>query len=86
MDDPACVRRLLDEIGSCNCSAGLRNISDVGSTALVPTRLRFDDSFILTDNKKRKFMDSNISVSRTEVCVGDSDVSMLGKFTNLVIQ
>ena len=86
MDDPACVRRLLDEIWSCNSSASLRNISDVGSAALVPTRLRFDDSFILTDNKKRKFTDSNVSVSRTEVSVEDSDVSMLGKFTNSVIQ
>jgi hypothetical protein len=84
MDDPACVRRMLDEIRSCNFSASLRNVIHVGST-LVPTRLGFDKSFILSDNKKKKFMgsndsfiltdnnkvkftDSNFSVITTEVC------------------
>jgi hypothetical protein len=85
-DDPTYVRKMLDDIRFCNPSANLRNVFDIGSTALVPTRLGFDDSVILIDNKKRKLTGSNVSVSTAEVSVEDSDVSVLGKFTNSLIQ
>jgi hypothetical protein len=85
-DDPTCVRKMLDEFRSCSRSANVPNIIDIGSTALVPSRLRFDDSVILSDNKKRKFTDNNVSVSGVEVSVEESYVSALGKFTNSVIQ
>jgi hypothetical protein len=78
-DDPTCVLRMLDEFRSCNPSANLPCIIDIGSKALMPTRLRFDDSSILTDNKKGKFTDSNVSVSTAEVSVEDLDASVLGK-------
>lgn len=85
MDDPTCVLKMLDEFRSCNPSVNLPSIIDVGSKTLVPTRLRFDDSTVLTENKKKIFTD-NVSVSSTEACVEDSDVTVLGKFTNSVIQ
>jgi hypothetical protein len=51
--------------------------------ALVPTRLRFDDSVLSHDNKKRKFTDSNVRVGTAEVSAEYSDISVLGKFTNV---
>lgn len=85
-DDPTCVLKMLDEFRSCNPSVNLPSIIDMGSKTLVPTRLRFDDSTVLTDNKKKIFTDNNVSVSSTEACVEDTDVTVLGKFTNSVIQ
>jgi hypothetical protein len=81
-DDPTCVLKMLNEFRTCNPSANLPSIIDIGSKTLMPTRLQFDDSSMLTDNKKRKFTDSNVSVSTAEVSVEDLDVSVLGKFTN----
>lgn len=84
-DDPTCVLKMLDEFRCCNPSVNLPNFIDMRSEALVPTRLRFDDSAVLTDNKEKIFTD-NHSVSRTEVCLDDSDVTVLCKFTNSLIQ
>jgi len=84
-DDPTCVLKMLDEFRCCNPSVNLPSIIDMRSETLVPTRLRFDDSTILTDNKEKIFTDSH-SVSRSEVCLDDSDVTALGKFTNLVVR
>jgi hypothetical protein len=86
MDDPTCVLKMLDEFRSCNPSVNLPSIIGVDSKTLVPTRLRFDDSTVLTENKKKIFTGNNVSVSSTEACVEDSDVTVLGKFTNSVIQ
>jgi len=83
-DDPTCVLKMLDEF-RCNPSVNLPNFIDMRSEAFVPTRLRFDDSTILTDNKEKIFTDSH-SVSTTEVCLDDTDVTLLGKFTNSVTQ
>jgi hypothetical protein len=84
-DDPTCVLKMLDEFRYCNPSVNLPSIIDMRSEALVPTRLRFDDSTTLTDNKEKIFTD-NHSVNTTEVRFDDSDVTVLGKFTNSVIQ
>jgi hypothetical protein len=84
-DDPTCVLKMLDEFRCCNPSVNLPSIIDMRSEALVPTRLRFDDSTILAVNKENIFTD-NHSASRTEVCLDYSDDSVLGKFTNSVIQ
>jgi len=84
-DDPTCVLKMLDEFRCCNPSVNLPNFIDMRSEALVPTRLRFDDSADLTDNKEKIFTD-NHSVSTTEACLDDSGVTVLGKFTNSLIQ
>lgn len=84
-DDPTCVLKMLDEFRCCNPSVNLPSIIDMRSEALMPTRLRFDYSPILNDNKEKLFTD-NHSVSTTEVCLNDSDVTVSGKFTNSVIQ
>lgn len=85
MDDPTCVLKMLDEFRCCNPSVNIPSIIKMGSEALVPKRLRFDDSTIVTDNMKKIFTDSH-SVSTSEECVDDSNVTVLGKFTNSVIQ
>jgi hypothetical protein len=85
-DDPTSVRKMLDDIRFCHASGNLCNFSDIGSAVVVPARLRFDDSVMLADNKKRKFAESNVSVSTVDVSVENSDVSMMGKFTYSVIQ
>lgn len=84
-DDPTCVLKMLDEFRCCNPSVNLPSIIDMRSEALMPTRLRFDYSTIVNDNKEKIFKD-NHSVSTTEVCLDDSDVTVSGKFTNSVIQ
>jgi hypothetical protein len=84
-DDPTCVLKMLDEFRCCNPSVNLPSIIDMRSEALMPTRLRFDYSTIVNDNKEKIFTD-NHSVSTTEVCLDDSDVTVSGKFTNSVIQ
>jgi hypothetical protein len=84
-DDPTCVLKMLDEFRCCNPSVNLPSIIDMRSEALVPTRLRFDDTTILADNTEKIFTD-NHSVSTTKVCLDDSDVTVLGKSANSVIQ
>jgi hypothetical protein len=74
-DDPTCVLKMLGEFRCCNLSMNLSSIIGMRSEALVLTRFRFDDSTILADNKEK-----------TEVCLDDSDVTVLGKFTNSIIQ
>jgi hypothetical protein len=84
-DDPTCVLKMLDEFRCCNPSVNLPSIIDMRSEALMPTRLRFDDTTIVNDSKEEIFTD-NHSVRTTEVFLDDSDVTVSGKFTNSVIQ
>jgi hypothetical protein len=78
MDDPTCVMKMLDEFRCCNPS-NLPGIINMGSEALVPTRLRFDGLGMMTDNMKRIYADRH-SVSTSEGCLDDSNVTVLGKF------
>jgi hypothetical protein len=80
MDDPTCVVKMLDEFRCCNPSVNLPSIINMGSEALVPTRLRFDGSGMMTDSMKRILADKH-SVSTSEGCLDDSNVTVLGKFT-----
>jgi hypothetical protein len=41
--------------------------------------LQFDEADIWSDNKKRKFTDSNDSAGVAEISANDSDLSVLGK-------
>jgi len=84
MDDPTCVLKMLDEFRCCNPSVNLPSIIDMRSEALMPTRLRFDDSTILTDNKEKIFT-GNHSISTTEVCLDDSELTV-GKSADSIIQ
>jgi len=84
-DDPTCVLKMLEEFRCCDPSVNIPSIIDMRSEALMPRRLRFDHSTIVNDNKEKIFTD-NHSVSTTEVCLDDSDVTVSGKFTNSVIQ
>ncbi|PNF32552.1 hypothetical protein B7P43_G02419 [Cryptotermes secundus] len=76
-DDPTCVIKMLDEFRSCNPSVNLSNLIDNRSRAVVPTKLQFDESTVSSDNKKRKFTDSNVSVGLGEISADDSDLSVL---------
>jgi hypothetical protein len=82
-DDPTCVIKMLDEFRKIHPSMNLPNLIDSRNTELVPTRLHFEDSVTSHDNKKRKFTDSNVSVGTADVSAGDSDISVLGEFTNV---
>lgn len=76
-DDPTCVIKMLDEFRSCNPSMNLSNLIDTRSIAVVPTKLQFDESTVSSDNKKRKFTDSSVSVGTAELSADDSDLSVL---------
>jgi hypothetical protein len=81
LDDPTCVLKMLKDFRCFNPSVKLPSIIEMGSEDLAPMRLRSDDSTIVTDNMKKIFTD-NHSVSTSEECVDDSDVTVLGKFAN----
>jgi hypothetical protein len=57
----------------------LSNLIDTRSIAVVPTKLQFDESIVSSDNKKRKFTDSNVSAGTAEISADDSDLSVSGK-------
>jgi hypothetical protein len=78
-DYPTLVIKMLDEFRSCNPSLNLSNLIDNRSRAVVPTKLQFDEADIWSDNKKRKFTDSNDFVGVAEISGDDSDLSVLGK-------